>query len=451
MSLRVSNHKIYDPTTKILELEEQLRIKNSEIERLMLQMHTMSNHQMMPYSHSMGDSDDIMYHLAFMFSSPLVRRTNTNLEIIMQLDYHTEIKNIEKQLKGVKHEIRYKVDVATKSNFRGVIADAPFALHFTGHGIQNDQKALGTAYFQHKDKGDILLLEDENGMADYLFAKELQKVVELSKSNRDFSHNYEVVFVSSCYSEFTGKIFLESGARHVICIDKDERISDKASLRFSQVFYETLFVKKYSVCKAFELAKDDIRTLINNNEASKFKIMVCDNVELPGSKKASQHKCFPIAKFKEGTLTKYDTIPFFDCFPASVENFKGRQQEMCEVITLLSTNRLVNILGPPGIGKTSFARNLCNHIKDRKKYFDGILYVSLRGCESAHMFLTRLSLSIQTNAKIDDDQLFELKRISSKENSASDEELTNEEDQEKLRNFIIQILRDKEALILLDS
>jgi muramoyltetrapeptide carboxypeptidase LdcA involved in peptidoglycan recycling len=40
--------------------------------------------------------------------------------------------------------------------------------------LSNDQKALGTSYQQYKDKGDILLLEDENGMADYLFAEDLK-------------------------------------------------------------------------------------------------------------------------------------------------------------------------------------------------------------------------------------------------------------------------------------
>ena len=76
------------------------------------------------------------YHLAFLFASPLVRKINTNVEMIMQLDYQNEIKSIEKQLKNVKHEILYKVDVGTISNFRSVIADAPFAIHFTGHGIK---------------------------------------------------------------------------------------------------------------------------------------------------------------------------------------------------------------------------------------------------------------------------------------------------------------------------
>ena len=217
------------------------------------------------------------YHLAFLFSSPLVRKINTNIEMIMQLDYQNEIKSIERQLKNVKHEVLYKVDAATISNFRSVIADAPFAIHFTGHGIKNDKSALGPAFMQYKDKGDILLLEDENGMADYLFEKDLTKLVQISKANRQYSNHYEVVFVSSWYSEFAGKIFLSSGARHVIWIKQNERISDKASLRFSRVFYETLFVKKYSVCKAFEIAREDIRSLINNGEANKFILMVNNN------------------------------------------------------------------------------------------------------------------------------------------------------------------------------
>lgn len=167
-------------------MQDELRISNSEIERLMLAKQV-----------STGSPNISTYHLAFLFASPLLRKVNTKLENIMQLDYANEIIGIEKQLKDVKHEIKYKVDVATISNFRSVITDAPFALHFTGHGIQNDKKSLGSAYELYKNKGNILLLEDENSMADYLFEKDLKRLVELSKANRAFSYNYEVVFVSS--------------------------------------------------------------------------------------------------------------------------------------------------------------------------------------------------------------------------------------------------------------
>lgn len=230
------------------------------------------------------------YHLAFMFASPLIRKVNKNLEAIMQLDYQQEIAGIEKVLKSSKHEIKYKVKVATTNNLRSVIADAPFALHFTGHGIENDRKSLGPVYELYKNKGNILLLEDENCMADYLFETDLKRLVQISNANKSFSYNYEVVFVSSCHSEFAGRIFLASGARHVICIRKSETISDSASLRFSKVFYEMLFMKKYSVCRAFELAKEDVRTIFTSSEAEKYLLFVNNEIDKDSKEKDKKHK-----------------------------------------------------------------------------------------------------------------------------------------------------------------
>jgi MoxR-like ATPase len=80
----------------------------------------------------------------------------------------------------------------------------------------------------------------------------------------------------------------------------------------------------------------------------------------------------------------------------------GRQQEMYEIINLINDHRVVSILGPPGIGKTSIAKNLANYLKDRNKFSDGIVYLILRGCETAQMFLSRLSLIIQTNSNLDE-------------------------------------------------
>ena len=323
-----------------------------------------------------------------MFASPLVRKVNTNIENVMQLDYKNEISGIEKALKKVNHEIKYKVDVATLNNFRSVITDAPFALHFTGHGVQNNIESLGPSYHFYKDKGNILLLEDENCMAKYLFEVDLKKLVKISRADSEYTHNYEVVFVSSCHSEFTGHIFLSSGARHVVCIKKSETISDKASLRFSRVFYECIFMKKYTVCKAFEIAKEDIKTLYTSSEASKYILLKKESNE--GNKKTTSHKCFPVAKFNEGGLVKEEKLPMFSKVLSNDLTFKDRQKEMCEIISLLNTNRLVNILGPPGIGKTSISRKLYSHLADRRIYEDGIIYVKLKGCESTQMFLTRL-------------------------------------------------------------
>ena len=119
--------------------------------------------------------------------------------------------------------------------------DCPIALHFSGHGVQNNQESLGQYSVLTKDKGNLLLLEDAEGKTNYYFEDELKTVVEVSKNK------FEVVFVSSCHSEFAGNIFLNAGAKHVICIKQIEKISDAASLRFSRVFYETLFGKRINV------------------------------------------------------------------------------------------------------------------------------------------------------------------------------------------------------------
>jgi hypothetical protein len=107
---------------------------------------------------------------------------------------------------------------------------------------------------------------------------------------------FEVVFVSSCYSQFAGEIFLNAGAKHVICIRSGERISDKASLRFSRVFYETLFVKNFNVCTSFSIAKEEVSKVINNSEASKFIILIQgkDNTN-EHSLTNDEHKCHAVS------------------------------------------------------------------------------------------------------------------------------------------------------------
>jgi len=366
--------------------ERAIHIRDDQIERMK------SDVNILPL-----DMSNARVHLAFMFSSPLIRRFNNKTENIMQLDYLSEISDIAKVCKQMKYEMKYKTEVATVSNFRSIITDGPIALHFSGHGIENTHENMGTDYILNKGKGNILLLEDEQGMSDYFFEEDLKYMIEMSQTT------FEVVFVSSCHSQFAGEVFLNAGAKHVICIRGEEKISDKASLRFSRVFYETLFVKNYNVCTSFYFAKEEISKVISKSEANKYLLLIQDKegntINFYTGEKIVQnkHKCHALTNFKEGGLLDMNEEPMFDSNPSNVEGFIGRQQEMYEIINLLSSHRLVSICGPPGIGKTSLSRNLANYIKDRKKFTDGMIYVALRGCETAQMFITRLSLVVMAN------------------------------------------------------
>lgn len=340
----------------------------------------------------------------------------------------TELDDICSVISHLDYHLKFKSSVATRENFRSIITDNPVVLHFSGHGIENTAENMGDDYMFNQEKGNILLLENESAMSNYYFEEELRSLLEICK------YKFEVVFVSTCHSQFAGQVFLNAGAQHVICIKQEWKIMDKASLLFSKVFYETFFSKKFSACNSFKTAKKEVSEILGKTEASKFMLMTQDDLN-PYSGKV--HKCKGFANFSKGSFCNMNEEPQFDYVPSNIEGFIDRQREMYEIIKLLNDNRVVSILGPPGIGKTSLARNLSNYIKDRKKFKDGIIYVRLRGCESAQMFLSRLSLIILATLDETDPEV-------NPENKSS-------EDENESEDVVLKNLKDKNVLLVLDN
>jgi len=78
------------------------------------------------------------------------------------------------------------------------------------------------------------------------------------------------VFVASCYSEFAGKIFLNAGARHVICVKGGQQIADQAVITFSKAFYHSVFGQNLTICESFNLAKQQVLVKFGEGESNKF-------------------------------------------------------------------------------------------------------------------------------------------------------------------------------------
>lgn len=57
-------------------------------------------------------------------------------------------------------------------------------------------------------------------------------------------------------------------------------------------------------------------------------------------------------------------------------------------------NRLVNIMGLPGIGKTALAKNAVHYISDRKLFKLGIIFFSLKGYKNCNVFMKKLVANI---------------------------------------------------------
>ena len=77
---------------------------------------------------------------------------------------------------------------------------------------------------------------------------QLQKMIKKNKCELQF------VVVATCHSEFVGRIFMEAGAKHVICIKQSEEVEDDAVITFTDHFYGMLFEQNMKICDAFEQA-----------------------------------------------------------------------------------------------------------------------------------------------------------------------------------------------------
>ena len=65
--------------------------------------------------------------------------------------------------------------------------------------------------------------------------------------------------IASCHSEMLGRIFLDAGVEHVICVDKKKEIRDKAAIVFSRTFYSCIFKSSaFTICEAFDIAKQSV-------------------------------------------------------------------------------------------------------------------------------------------------------------------------------------------------
>ena len=154
-------------------------------------------------------------HLAFMFSMPLgadVRDQNGEIKHkeMPKIDYHAEYNYVYQSLKSTNKNIKIRKICATYNNLVKVLTEGTIALHFAGHGIKNSKDFFNDQNV--KNEGDILIFEKEDGTPYYLTEKILKNLLDTSGAEIEF------VFVASCHSEKTARLFHTLGARHVICI-----------------------------------------------------------------------------------------------------------------------------------------------------------------------------------------------------------------------------------------
>lgn len=85
---------------------------------------------------------------------------------------------------------------------------------------------------------------------------------------------------------------------------------------------------------------------------------------------------------KKGKKKLISNIPNIKKLPADVEHFVGRHSDCKMIIEKLNKNRYISIEGPAGIGKSAIAKKIANLLFDRDYMPDGVLYLTLKDCNS---------------------------------------------------------------------
>ena len=186
----------------------------------------------------------------FLYASPLIKMDKRDKidEEYVTINYRSEIRNLNKIFENSKKEFKCIFECANEKKLRDAIIKQPKILHISSHGYLDENKEYS---LRLEDKGILQVIEQKR-------LKEILSDVSAQLKNID------LVFVSTCYSENFGKLFLENQVKNVIYIQGKAPISDMAAVKFSTIFYGEL-VKGSTIKDAFDKSKQLIQSDIEKD------------------------------------------------------------------------------------------------------------------------------------------------------------------------------------------
>lgn len=157
---------------------------------------------------------------------------------------------------------------------------------------------------------------------------------------------------------------------------------EKACQEFTRYFYKAYSAGNSTVCDAFQEAKEHLKSIkdLPRGEGNKFILL-----NQCGDKCKALAQEMPNILTDESKKLKFEDITptqKFNKIPPRVEFFQGRHVELHEIFCLVKKQRFVTIKGIPGIGKSSLCREIANYVYERNIFKDGIIYISLSGCDT---------------------------------------------------------------------
>lgn len=160
--------------------------------------------------------------------------------------------------------------------------------------------------------------------------------------------------MAACDSEFVGQIFQRCKARHVICVKQARNVLDHVAIAFTKIFYANV-LNQMNICEAFSKAKAAVAFQFERHETDLFTILLAEDEGSQSSSFMSKsHECYYLEPNEPGKLSCLSDHIYVKHVNKKLDPLKYRTKAIWKLVnSILKGNRLNELLGLHGIGKTS--------------------------------------------------------------------------------------------------
>jgi tetratricopeptide (TPR) repeat protein len=286
-------------------------------------------------------------HILFLVSSPL---TADPVAVDRALQELTDA------LRGIQAPATFVTHVAEADAVASLLARRdrpPFpVLHYLGHGYKPEEVPSGYLIFEGQS-GDLRPLRDD----------QLLSVLNPTGSPEP---EFRLAVVTACHSESVAAALHALRIPHIVAVDAEETVTQRAAITFFCRFYQVLLTGG-TVAGAFRAGQnavaldEDLCRLgekVARAEARKFRLLPED-----GDHDRLLWPAPPAGSVQIEPLPAL-TAPPFHLRPA---HFLGRGEHMRDVLARLRERRAVLIQGVSGVGKTELAKEVARWLFARRR------------------------------------------------------------------------------------
>jgi len=278
---------------------------------------------------------------------------------------------VEEEIKEIQEAgCNVTTKAATCNALRTLISTAQcYALHLSLHC------AVGADH--------LVFFEDQTGRAHVVQGDQLRQL--LSEGQR--TQSIRLVFLNCCHSATLGQYFVDVGVRHVVCVHNESEVLDTSCALFARHFWAALQTKQKTVKEAFDCGVAALKFSPRSDvhkDAESFMLLPKDG----------NHNIFPELPTKAWQPPS-SLFGSFGQSPPAIQDFVGREIDMHRLLDKAVRRRFVEVIGEPGIGKTSLVVEACRFLLLRREFFQDVMYIDDMTEEPSPQVVDKLLLSQQ--------------------------------------------------------